>query len=84
MEVEQAPFAPAIARCYLAILSIEDDLSQKLDLEVIAIGVSSFTLFHNTHTRGHLCRINVFGTRVIYDWSNLTSDIVTKIVLNQP
>ena len=83
MEVEQAPFAPAIARCYLAILSIEHDLSQKLDLEVIAIGVSSFTLFHNTYTRGHLCRINVFGTRVIYDWSNLTSDIVTKIVLNQ-
>ena len=86
MEVEQAPFAPAIPRCYLATLSIEHDLSQKLGLEAIAIGVSSFTLFHNTHTRGHsyhLCHVNFFGTRVIYDWSNLTSDIVTNIVLNQ-
>ena len=27
VEVEQAPFAPAIARCYQAILSIEHDLS---------------------------------------------------------
>ena len=36
-EVEQAPFAPAIVRYYLmAILSIEHDLSQKLDLEAVA------------------------------------------------
>ena len=34
MEVEQAPFAPAIARCYSAILSIEHDLSQRLDLKL--------------------------------------------------
>ena len=33
----QTPFAPAIARCSLAILSIEYDLSQKLDLEAVAI-----------------------------------------------
>ena len=33
----QAPFAPAIARCYLTILLIEYDLSQKFDLEAIAI-----------------------------------------------
>ena len=37
MEVEQAPFTPTIARCYQAILSIEHDLSQKLDLEAVAI-----------------------------------------------
>ena len=37
VEVKQAPFAPAIARCYQAILSIEHDLSQKLDLEAVAI-----------------------------------------------
>ena len=30
----------AIARCHLAILSIEHDLSQKLDLEAVAIVVS--------------------------------------------
>ena len=58
-----------------------------------------FTLSHNTHTRGHsfkllkppayhLCRVNFFGTRVITDWNNLTTDIVTNsllklIVLNQ-
>ena len=36
MKVEHVPFAPAIARCYLAILSIEHDLSQKLDLEAVA------------------------------------------------
>ena len=35
--MRQAPFAPAIARCYLVILSIEYDLSQKLDLEAVAI-----------------------------------------------
>ena len=40
VEVEQAPFAPAIARCYQAILSIEHDLSQKLDLEAVAIVAS--------------------------------------------
>ena len=32
-----APFAPAITRCYLAVLSMEYDLSQKLDLEAVAI-----------------------------------------------
>ena len=37
VQLEQAPFAPAIARCYEAILSIEHNLSQKLDLEAIAI-----------------------------------------------
>ena len=52
-----------------------------------------FTLSHNTHTRGysfklskppahHLCRVNFFGTRVINDWNNLTSDIVEKSSLN--
>ena len=40
MEVEQAPFAPAIARCHQAILSIEHDLSQKFDLEAVAIVAS--------------------------------------------
>ena len=40
VEVEQAPFVPAIARCYQAILSIEHaaciyDLSQRLDLEAV-------------------------------------------------
>ena len=40
VEVEQAPFAPAIARCYQAILSIQHDFSQKLDLEVVAIVAS--------------------------------------------
>ena len=46
------------------------------------------------HTRGHsfkllkppayhLCCINVFGTRVINDWNNLTSDIVTNSQLNR-
>ena len=38
--VGQASFAPAIARCYLVILSIEYDLSQKLDLEAVAIVAS--------------------------------------------
>ena len=37
VEVEQAPFKPAIARCYLAILLIEHNLSQKFDLEAVAI-----------------------------------------------
>ena len=54
-----------------------------------------FTLSHNTHsyTRGHsfkllkppayhLCRVNFFGARVINDWHNLTSDIVTNSSLN--
>ena len=52
-----------------------------------------FTLSHNTHTRGHsfklskppahhLCRVNFFGTRVINDWNNLTSDIVENSSLN--
>ena len=40
-EVEQAPFAPAIARYYLiAILSVENDLSQKFDLEAAAFVAS--------------------------------------------
>ena len=37
VEVEQAPFAPAITRYYQAILSIEHVLSQKLNLEAVAI-----------------------------------------------
>ena len=52
-----------------------------------------FALSHNTHTRGHsfklfkppahhLCRANFFGTRVINDWNNLTSDIVENSSLN--
>ena len=40
VEVEQAPFEPAIARCYLAILSIEHNLSQKFDREAVAIASS--------------------------------------------
>ena len=40
MEMEQAPFAPAIARCYLAILSVEQ---AKLDLEAVAIASSCVT-----------------------------------------
>ena len=47
-----------------------------------------FTLSHSTHTRGYsfkllkphanlLCRVNFFGTGVINDWNNLTSDTVT-------
>ena len=35
--MRQAPFAPAIVRCYLAILSIEYDLSQKHYLEAVVI-----------------------------------------------
>ena len=35
-EVEQAPFESAIARCYLVILLIEHNLSQKFDLEAVA------------------------------------------------
>ena len=45
-----------------------------------------FTFSHNMHTRGHLfkllkppayhsCHVNSFGTRVINNWNNLTSDI---------
>ena len=30
----------------------------------------------------HLCRIKSFGIRVINDWNNLTSDIVTNSSLN--
>ena len=41
MEVEQALFEPAIARCYLAVLSIEHNLSQKFDLEAIGIAIRS-------------------------------------------
>ena len=40
MEMEQAPFAPAISRWYLAILSVEYDLSKKLDLEAVAKSIS--------------------------------------------
>ena len=52
-----------------------------------------FTLSHNTQTRGHAykllkppahhsCRVNYFGTRVINDWNNLTSDVVGNSSLN--
>ena len=52
-----------------------------------------FTISHNMHTRGHsfkllkppayhLCRVNFFGTRMINDWNNLTSDIVSNSSLN--
>ena len=52
-----------------------------------------FILSHNTQTRGHAykiikplahhsCRVNYFGTRVINDWNNLTSDIVGNSSLN--
>ena len=52
-----------------------------------------FTFSHNTQTRGHAykllkppahlsCRVNYFGTRVINDWNNLTSDIVGNSLLN--
>ena len=52
-----------------------------------------FTLSHNTQTRSHAykllkppphlsCRVNYFGTRVINDWNNLTSDIVGNSSLN--
>ena len=42
LEVEQAPFVPAIAKYYwMAILSIENDLSQKLDLDAVAFVASS-------------------------------------------
>ena len=38
VKMEQAPFAPAITRCYLmAILSIEHNLPQKFDLEAVAV-----------------------------------------------
>ena len=39
VEVEQAPFEPAIATCYLAVLSIEHKLSQKFDLEALAVAI---------------------------------------------
>ena len=45
VEVEQAPFEPAIASCYMAILSIEHNLSQKFDLEAVAIASSELTVF---------------------------------------
>ena len=46
-----------------------------------------FMFSHNTYTRDHLfkllkppayhlCCVNFFGTRMINDWNNLTSDIV--------
>ena len=40
LEVEQVPFAPAIARCYSAILSKEHDSSQKLDSETVAVAIT--------------------------------------------
>ena len=43
VEVEQAPFEPAIASCYMAILSVEHNLSQKFDLEAVAIASSELT-----------------------------------------
>ena len=30
----------------------------------------------------HLCHVNSFGTRVINNWNNLTSDIVENSLLN--
>ena len=50
-------------------------------------------LGYNTHTRDHLfkslkppshhsCYVNFFGTRVINDWNNLTSDIIENYSLN--
>ena len=36
----------------------------------------------NCIIRKHLCRVNFFGTRVINDWNNLTSDIVENSSLN--
>ena len=43
--MEQAPFAPANARYYLmAILSIEHDLSQKLDLEAVYVAMLSLMI----------------------------------------
>ena len=50
-----------------------------------------FTLSHNTQTievmhinspAHHSCWVNYFGTRVINDWDNLTSDIVGNSSLN--
>ena len=45
MEVEQAPFEPAIASCYFTIFSIEHDLSQKFDLGAVAIASSELMVF---------------------------------------
>ena len=53
----------------------------------------TLSLSHNTQTRGHslklfkppahhLCHVNFFGTGVINDWNNLTSDIVENSSLN--
>ena len=39
MKVEQAPFALVIVKCYLTNLSVEHNLSQKLDVEAVAIVV---------------------------------------------
>ena len=39
VEVESAPFAPTIARYYLAINLIEHDITQKLDLEAILVAI---------------------------------------------
>ena len=44
-ELEQAPFEPVIASCYMAILSIQHNLSQKFDLEVVAIASNKLTVF---------------------------------------
>ena len=52
-----------------------------------------FALSHNTQSRVHAykllkppahlsCRVNYFGTRVINDWNNLTSDIVGNSLLS--
>ena len=56
-------------------------------------GYFELTFPHNTLTRGHLfkllktpayhsCHVNFYGTRVINDWNNLTSDIVENSSLN--
>ena len=53
MEVEQAPFAPANARCCLAILSVEHDLSQELDLETVAIANRVSSVKSNSSSELH-------------------------------
>ena len=54
VEVEQAPFEPAIASCYMAILSIEHNLSQKFDLEAVAIASSELTVFVKSNRSGQM------------------------------
>ena len=53
MEVEQAPFAPANARYYLAVLSLEHGLSQKLDLETVVIANRVSSVKSNSSSELH-------------------------------